>query len=282
MRPDVCLLGLEFADLDAGEAASWLAARPADAAFIYVVTPNADHLARLHRDATLVPIYRGAALRLLDSRVVAGAARLLGLAVPHVAPGSDVTELLLCRHLPANERITIIGLDRCYLRALVTRLGLAEPAHYDPPRGFEHDPDAFAATLGFVLAHPARFVFLAVGSPRQELLAAAIAASGKATGVGLCIGASLEFLAGAERRAPRWAQHAGLEWLFRLLRHPARLSRRYLIDSPRALQLLLRERLSTSGRQLGGRPGWAAVKYTRRDNSGVCSGSSRRASIWTK
>ena len=86
---------------------------------------------------------------------------------------------------------------------LIARLGLAPPAHYDPPAGFDQDPAAFAAAVDFVRTHPARLVFLAVGSPRQERLAAAIAAAGDATGTALCIGASLDFLAGARRRAPR-------------------------------------------------------------------------------
>ena len=93
----------------------------------------------------------------------------------------------------------------------------------------------------FVLAHPARFVFLAVGSPRQEILAAAIHATGRATGVGLCIGASLEFVAGHVPRAPLWMQRSGLEWLHRLAREPRRLAGRYLRDCPTVLALLLRE-----------------------------------------
>ncbi len=75
------------------------------------------------------------------------------------------------------------------------------------------------------------------------MLAAAIARTGRATGTGLCIGASLEFLAGARPRAPVWMQHAGLEWLFRLTTDPRRLARRYLLDCPAILTLLLRERL---------------------------------------
>ncbi len=98
--------------------------------------------------------------------------------------------------------------------------------------------------VDFVLAHPSRFVFLAVGSPRQEMLADAIRATGQATGLGLCIGASLEFLAGASRRAPRWMQRAGLEWLHRLGSDPRRLARRYLVEDPPIFRLLLRERLA--------------------------------------
>jgi N-acetylglucosaminyldiphosphoundecaprenol N-acetyl-beta-D-mannosaminyltransferase len=240
----VQLLGLEFADLDAESAAALLAGRRESAPFGYVTTPNADHLVRLHRRPELWPLYQNAMLRLLDSRVVALAARLVGLGVPPVAPGSDLTALLLRRHLAADERITIVGLSPCWLPLLVARCGLAPPAHYDPPRGFERDPDALRTTVEFVVAHPARFVFLAVGSPRQERLAAAIKATGRATGVGLCIGASLEFIAGAKRRAPVWMRRAGLEWLHRLGRDPRRLARRYLLDCPAVFPMLLHERVA--------------------------------------
>ena len=222
----VRLLGQEFADIDAPTVASWLAQRPATAPFGYVVTPNADHLVRLHRRPELAPLYRDAMLRLLDSRVVARAARLIGLQVPSVAPGSDLTELLLSQHLRAGEHITIVGLRSQCLPALIARCGLTALAHYDPPCGFECDRTAMTQAVEFVLAHPARFVFLAVGSPRQEILAAAIHATGRATGVGLCIGASLEFVAGHVPRAPLWMQRSGLEWLHRLAREPRRLAGR--------------------------------------------------------
>jgi N-acetylglucosaminyldiphosphoundecaprenol N-acetyl-beta-D-mannosaminyltransferase len=246
------LLGLAFADLTLAAAAARIAARPADAPFGYVVTPNADHLVRLSRDGDLRRIYQHATFCLLDSRVVSGLSRVLGLAAPPVVPGSDLTEHLLARHLRAGERITIVGLSPVWLPALVARRGLAAPAHYDPPMGFEHDPVAFAAAVAFVRDNPSRLVFLAVGSPRQEHLAAAIAAAGGATGTGLCIGASLEFLAGAHRRAPRFMRLVGLEWLFRLGADPRRLFRRYLFVSPMVIVLLLKQRCA--GRRSGRTP----------------------------
>jgi len=241
----VRLLGLDFADLDAAAAAAWIAARPASAPFGYVVTPNADHLVRLARHPALAAIYRQAELRLLDSRAVALAAQALGLAAPRVATGSDLTAELLDRHLPPDERITIVGLRQQWLPALMTRCRLAPPFHCDPPAGFERDRGAWDETVRFVVTHPARLVFLAVGSPRQERLAAAIAATGEASGIGLCIGAGLEFLAGARRRAPVWLRRAGLEWAFRLAGDPGRLAPRYLRDSPAILPLLLRERAAS-------------------------------------
>ncbi|HBK07076.1 MAG TPA: glycosyltransferase [Acetobacteraceae bacterium] len=238
----VRLAGLDFDDMDVMAAAAWIAARPAGAPFSYVVTPNADHLVRLDRDPGLRMVYRQAELCLLDSRVVACMARLLRLGTPSVAPGSDISACLLGRHVGSGDRITIVGLSPIWLPALVARYGLSAPAHYDPPMGFDRDPAALAATVAFVRANPARFVFLATGSPRQERLAAAIVAAGGATGTGLCIGASLEFLVGARRRAPTIFRRAGLEWLFRLVCEPRRLWRRYLVDSPRVIALLARQR----------------------------------------
>src|SRR5271165_5274252 len=206
----VSLLGLDFADLTAAAAAEAIATRPAGAPFGYVVTPNADHLVRLARDPELARIYRTAWMRLLDSRVVAAMATGCGLPVPRVATGSDLTSLLLTRYVPRREQITIIGMRTDWFSELVARYGLTQPFHYDPPMGFDSDPAAFRAAVSFIVSHPARFVFLAVGSPRQERLAAAVAATGRATGTGLCIGASLAFLAGDERRAPPWIQHGRL------------------------------------------------------------------------
>jgi exopolysaccharide biosynthesis WecB/TagA/CpsF family protein len=237
----VRLLALEFADLGATEAVRWVLDRPAGEPFDFVVTPNADHLVRLVRDPVLAAIYRDAALRLLDSRVVARAARAIGLPVPRVATGSDLSTMLLSR-LPRGERVTIIGLRRTWIEALVARTGIAPPAHFDPPFQFDRDPYAMAAAVCFILQHPARLVFFAVGSPRQERLAAAVKATGQAKGLGLCIGSGLEFTAGITPRAPHWMQAAGFEWLHRLGRDPRRLARRYLLEDPAIFPLLLGER----------------------------------------
>ncbi len=239
---DIRLLGLDFADLTLEGAARWIEARPDGAPFGYIVTPNADHFVRLKRDQSFAPIYRDALLRLLDSRVIAKAARWLRLPAPPVVAGSDLTARLLTG-LPPRERVTIIGVRPDRLPALRARCGLAQLAHHDPPPGFERDPSAMRAAIRFVLDHPSRLVFLALGSPRQELLAAAIQAEGAATGTGLCIGAGLDFLAGAARRAPEWMRRAGLEWLHRLAADPRRLARRYLRDDPPIFGMLLRERM---------------------------------------
>ncbi len=147
----------------------------------------------------------------------------------------------LAASLRPGERVTIIGLRAAWLPALVSRYRLDAVAHHVPPMGFEGDAESFLDTIEFVVAHPARITFIAVGSPRQELLAATIAGTGRARGIGLCVGANLDFPSGAVRRAPVWMQRSGLEWLHRLAADPRRLAWRYLVQDPVVFALLFRE-----------------------------------------
>ncbi len=237
------MLGLDFADLDIDAALRLLAARPAAAPFAYLVTPNADHLVRLARDpARYAPLYEDAAWRLLDSRVVARLAHGMGLPAPPVVPGSDLTARLLAEVVAPGDRIAVLGGGAATVAGLRARFGLRDLLHHDPPMGFDADPAALAEATRFVEQARARFAFLCVGSPRQEMVARAVLHGGRGFGTALCVGASLRFLSGEERRAPRPVQRAGLEWAWRLAMDPRRLARRYLRDSPAILGLLWRER----------------------------------------
>jgi exopolysaccharide biosynthesis WecB/TagA/CpsF family protein len=239
--PTVRLLGVDFDGLRLDEAVDRLAARPAPAPFAYVVTPNSDHLVRLSASPDLRPLYENAALRLLDSRVVARLARVFGLAAPPVVTGSDLTAALFDRVVGPDDPLTMLGGSEEVAAALAAKYRLTRLAHHNPPMGFDLDPAALEAALQFLETHPARFTFLAVGSPRQEVVAEALVRRGRATGIGLCIGASLLFLSGGARRAPVAVQRAGLEWVWRLAGDPKRLARRYLLDGPRIVQLLRQE-----------------------------------------
>jgi exopolysaccharide biosynthesis WecB/TagA/CpsF family protein len=234
----IVFLGLSFLDAAAATVAERLAARPDDAPFAYLVTPNADHFVRLARRPALKPLYERAEWCCLDSMAVAHGARSLGLAVPTVATGCDILAALLDRHLRPGDRITIIGLDPAGVAAFRLRRPLVSVAHHLPPQRLGENPAAVARAVRFARTHPARFTLLAVGSPVQEQIAAAIQ-DGGATGIGLCIGAALEVWSGLKPRAPAVLRRLGLEWLFRLWREPRRLGRRYLIDDWAVLRLLL-------------------------------------------
>jgi exopolysaccharide biosynthesis WecB/TagA/CpsF family protein len=233
----VPLLGLLFDDVSLDEAVDALLARPADAPFAYVVTPNTDHLARLRRIPALAQVYRNAWFCLLDSQLLARVADLLHVPRPRVVTGADLTQRLLERL--EGETVVVIGMAAADFSRLQSRYPRVTFIHYWPPMGLLHDSAAFYLARDFGVAAQARFTFIALGAPVQELLAFAMLKHGNARGTALCIGAALEFAALAKRRAPAWMQRAGLEWLHRLAANPARLAPRYLLDDPPVLLELL-------------------------------------------
>ena len=59
--------------------------------------------------------------------------------------------------------------------------------------------------------------------------------------VALCVGATIDFLAGEKARAPMWMRKLGLEWLHRMLSEPKRLAKRYLVDAVVFPKLVFKE-----------------------------------------
>ena len=58
------------------------------------------------------------------------------------------------------------------------------------------------------------------------------------------IGGAFEVMAGLAKRAPKWMHGAGLEWLYRLIQEPKRMYRRYLIEAPLFIPLVIRQKFS--------------------------------------
>jgi exopolysaccharide biosynthesis WecB/TagA/CpsF family protein len=212
--------------------------------FGYVVTPNVDHLVRYYQDAAFRSAYRSADFVVLDSRVVALALWVMKGLDLAVCTGADLTAELLRRVAARSDRILLVGGTESQAKQLAESCGLHDIRHHAPPMGFISDARATEACLDFIESQsPFRFCFLAVGSPQQEIIAQRLQQRGKARGLALCVGASLNLLSGSEKRAPRWMQRAALEWLYRLSQDPRRLARRYLVRGPRVFPYLLRGRL---------------------------------------
>ena len=226
------------------EAFTAVASRFGQDSYAYVVTPNADHLIRLHEDAAFRDLYAQANYVLLDSRFIAHILRVAkGITLP-VCTGSDLTARLFADVIEPDDPLVLIGGSTEQAQKLAQRYGLRNLAHFNPPMGFIRDPVAVQECLRFIESHsPFRFCLLAVGAPQQEAIAQQLQARGNARGMALCIGASINFLTGEERRAPLWMQRAGVEWLYRLLQAPDRMARRYLVRGPRVFGLLRQARI---------------------------------------
>jgi len=221
--------------------------------FGYVVTPNVDHLVRYNEDEVFRGHCKRADFVLLDSRFAAYALRIVKGIRLRVCTGSDLTAAIFSSIVKPTDPIVIIGGSAEAARAIGEIYGLTNLAHHNPPMGFAQDLNAIDECLRFIESHsPFRFCFLAVGSPQQEALAALLQARGIARGMALCVGASLNFITGSEKRAPTWIQQMALEWLFRLAQDPKRLARRYLIRGPRFFNYMRRARFVSRRAAVGG------------------------------
>lgn len=211
----------------------------------FVVTPNVDHVVLLdgEQEASQVNLfrmaYRSAALRLCDSRIIAGLARLKGIILP-VIPGSDLTALMMTQQFGAGTKVAIIGGTTASVDKIRELFPEPEFVQHIPPMGILDKPAGIAAICDFLAVQQPQYTLLAMGAPRSEIIADICARDGRFGGVSLCIGASIEFLTGEKKRAPKWVQQASLEWAHRLLSEPTRLWRRYLVEGPKIFLIFLK------------------------------------------
>lgn len=208
--------------------------------FRVVVTPNTDHVVRLSNNPKLLSQYNESDYCVNDSRVLLLLSKIFKLSISNVITGSDLTKSIF-ENLSVEDSVTIIGSSVETVNIVANKFNVANVYHYNPPMGFIDDETEVLKCLKFITDNPSKFVFFAVGSPRQEILAFRAKSLG-AVGVGLCIGASLLFLSGEERRAPLLVQKFNLEWLYRLFQNPKRLAKRYLIDCPKIFPLIIKEK----------------------------------------
>jgi len=210
-----------------------------------MVTHNLDHLRRLRTDAEFRAICDRADLRVADGMPLVWAAALRGTPLPARVAGSSLMEPLAGAAAAAGHSVFLLGGMPGTADAAAEELRRRHPAlriagTACPPVGFERD-EAYVARLRRELADSnADIVFVALGSPKQEVLADMHHdVLPRAWWIG--VGISFSFLCGDVQRAPRWMQRTGLEWVHRLAQEPRRLARRYLVDGiPYAVRLLAR------------------------------------------
>jgi N-acetylglucosaminyldiphosphoundecaprenol N-acetyl-beta-D-mannosaminyltransferase len=208
-----------------------------------VYTPNVDHIVMLERNPRFRETYRRASLSFADGVPVIWASWLLRPVLPEKLSGSDMVLPLARRAGREGWRVYLLGgspgaatraAERLRTECGTNIVGIDDGMI----RVGDRSPEQLAIVERIRAARP-DLLLVALGAPKQEFWidenAAAIAPA-----VALGVGASLDFIAGTIRRSPRWMSKVGLEWLYRLGQEPKRLWRRYLVDDPRFLAIVLR------------------------------------------
>jgi N-acetylglucosaminyldiphosphoundecaprenol N-acetyl-beta-D-mannosaminyltransferase len=198
-----------------------------------VATVNLDFLVRAQHSVELRRVLDGSDLNVADGMPVVWLSKLAGRPLPGRTAGSDLVPLALQRLAAMGARVFLFGGDRAVALEAGGRLvdaypGLVIAGHCEPPfAAIERMPNR--SIIRLIQEARADVLLVALGNPKQELW---IARHRQALGVSVAmgVGCTLDILARKSRRAPRWMQKTGLEWLFRLAQEPRRLFLRYVMD----------------------------------------------------
>lgn len=222
----------------------------------YVITPNVNHVVKIHHDEEFKQVYDAADLVLVDGMPLVWAAKLLKKPLKDKVSGSDLFPLL-CR-LCEQKGYSIFlmgGTTDKIIKDTVDKLKADFPAlviagYESPVFGFEKDEMESNRLAAVIRESKPDILFIGVGAPKQEKWIYKYKTDYKAP-VSIAVGAAFNFYLGYTKRAPVWMQKNGLEWLYRFLQEPRRLFRRVFIENSEFFILLLKEVFASDKRKAG-------------------------------
>lgn len=244
------LFGIKIDNVDMQGAVSavrsWIEEESFSGSCRVVVTPNVDHTVLLEENEGLRDAYRNASLVLADGHPIVWASRLLGKALPERVPGSElVPRLFDSFNEEGNLKVFLLGAAEGVGAIAAENMAKQWPrvevvGIYSPPMGFEKKDEESEIILEKVNSVQPDLIVLGLGAPKQEIWANIYRERLDAKTI-LCVGATIDFLAGEQQRAPEWIQNIGMEWFHRMCGNPKRLVKRYAKDAWVFPQLVLRQ-----------------------------------------
>ncbi|MCX6021158.1 MAG: WecB/TagA/CpsF family glycosyltransferase [Chloroflexi bacterium] len=239
--PSVRILGVRVDNVSRDEALALLDRFAASGQPHHVVTVNPEFVMQAQEHPAFRAVLEQADLALADGVGLMWAARLQRRPLRARLPGVDLLVDIAGMAERRGYRLFLLGGGPSVADTVAARLRARYPdVQIVGTYGGSPDPAETAGILARVRAAQPHFLFVAYGSPAQDIwIAEHRAALGPVVAMG--VGGSFNYLAGVARRAPAWMRRLGLEWLHRLGREPWRWRR--MLRLPRFAGLAAREAL---------------------------------------
>lgn len=208
----------------------------------YVVAINVDVVMKIESDSYLKEIVDNADMVLVDGKPLVWISKLYGKPLKAKISGSDLVPILCEVSAQKGYRMFIIGGKDGIAEQAKKRLEEKYPdieivGTYAPPMGFEKDKKELNKINDMISEVKPDLLITCFGCPKQEKWIYENINRYDAK-VSVCAGATVDFLAGNVKRAPRWMSEHGLEWFYRFLQEPKRMFRRYFIDDVKIMRLI--------------------------------------------
>jgi N-acetylglucosaminyldiphosphoundecaprenol N-acetyl-beta-D-mannosaminyltransferase len=240
--PRVDILGVQVSAINMTGALTTIEQWIARQEHQYVCVTGVHGVMESQRDKEVRRIHNTAGLVTPDGMPLVWLSHLMGFRQVERVYGPDLMLAVCARSAQQGYRQFFYGGAPGVAESLAARLrvrfpGLQIAGVYSPPfRPLNAEEDAAIAER--INAAKADILWVGLSTPRQERWMAAYVGRLNVP-VLIGVGAAFDFHAGMKRQAPRWIQRSGLEWFFRLAMEPRRLWRRYLINNPWFIWLIL-------------------------------------------
>ncbi len=240
LRNNILGVGVSAVNMDQALAAidSWIARQNHN----YACVTGVHGVMESQRDEGLRFIHNVAGLVTPDGMPLVWISRLKGFSKVDRVYGPDLMLAVCKRSVAMGYKHFLYGGAEGVTEKLAERLQCRFPlleiaGTYSPPfRPLTEEEDTQIIQM-INDANP-DIVWIGLSTPKQEYWMAKHIDRLTAS-VLIGVGAAFDFLAGTKKQAPRWMQRSGLEWFFRLITEPRRLWRRYLINNPSFLWLIM-------------------------------------------
>lgn len=235
----VDILGVGFDRVGLVDAVAEIEQRLDNGGSTFVITANPEFVMLCREDREVADIAARADLVVPDGTGTVMAARLLGDPLPGRAPGRLLVDRLAALATERHLSMFLLGAGPGVAERAAATLRARHP-ELRIAGTYAGSADDDADVVPRVAAAAPDMVLVAFGMPKQERWIARNLARLPSVRVGVGVGGSLDYLAGAAKAPPALVHAVGLEWLWRLARDPKRWRRQRVLPHFVLLVLLAR------------------------------------------
>jgi len=210
------------------------------------VVVNAAKLAKMQSDPMLRESVINSDLINADGQAVVWAAKILGKPLPERVAGIDLMENLVELANRRHYRIFFFGAKEEIVKKVVDKYSQA----YSPDiiagyRNGYYSKEQEPEIAQQIADSKADILFVAITSPKKEIFINTYKDIIKTPFI-MGVGGSFDVVSGMTKRAPKWMQRSGLEWLYRVMQEPGRMWKRYLITNTQFIGLVIKHKLRSA------------------------------------
>lgn len=212
----------------------------------HVITPNVDQIVRMESDEKFREICNSCELLLVDGHPLMWISKLYRMPFKEKICGSDLVPVLCEVSARKGYSVFLLGAASGVAKRAADKLkkqylGLKIAGTYSPPIGFEKDINEINKINDMLRKSRADMLFVGMGVPKQDIFIHENMNIYQIP-MSFSIGGTIDFIAGEQKRAPKWINRIGMEWLYRFLHDPKRLFKRYFIDDMKIVPLIWKYR----------------------------------------